>query len=258
MKRLRHTLTNGIMAPVLAIGMAGPAQAALKEVTMALSVRKLFIVAVLTLVGLFLAGTQQEAGAVATFVGVGGSVEIVGVVTPEASNFRYSYSIENHLGAIGTENGDDAVSGFSLPFFDPFSTSIVSSSITVPNAAWFFEFVAANADNWGYDPNNDPNANTYGAPASAFINPPFVLRFFTSTDPVFPYVTLPGFSYLSQFSPYNGPTVVDLSGGGMTIDPPLPLTPNSPPVPEPSTMLLLLGSGLAGLGFFRRRRKREA
>ena len=213
---------------------------------MALSVRKLFIVAVLTLVGIFLAGTRQEAGAFA-FLGEGGTVEIVGVVTADGPNFRYSYSLVNMTGAPG-----DIVSAFAFPFFDPFSTSIVSSSITVPTF-WSFDFVAATTSNWGYDPTTDPNANTYDAPASAFEFPPFVGRFFTLGIGVASYETLSGFSYLSEFGPGNGPVVVELSDGVFAVDPPQPITPNSP-IPEPSTMLLL-GSGLAGLGFFRRRRK---
>ncbi len=62
---------------------------------MALSVRKLFIIAVLTLVGIFLAGTRREAGA--SVMVVGGTINIEGVVTPVGPNFLYSYSIVNRL-----------------------------------------------------------------------------------------------------------------------------------------------------------------
>jgi len=217
---------------------------------MALSVRKLFIVTVLTLVGIFLAGTHQEVHALS--VVQTGTVEITGMATPEGPDTKYSYTIINNTTAPGEQ-----VFGFRLPFFDEESISIVSNSIMVPNAYWFFEFFAPNADGtWGYDPNADPLADSYGAPASAFEFPPFVGRFFTYKDPVLPYNTLSGFSFLSQFGAGNGPAVVELAAGVALTDPPQPITPNSP-IPEPSTMLLL-GSGLAGLGFFRMRRKREA
>jgi len=217
---------------------------------MALSVRKLFIVTVLTLVGLFLAGTRQEAGALSKVVT--GTIEIEGTVEAEDSKFKYSYKIINMTTAPVDPFGEQ-VFGFSLPFFDEESISIVSNSIMVPNQKWFFEFVAPTAANWGYDSTADPFADTYDAPGSAFEFPPFVGRFFTLTDPVLPYNTLPGFSFLSQFGAGNGPVVVELSYAMTTIDPPQPITPNSP-IPEPST-LLLLASGLAGLGFFRWRRK---
>ena len=214
-----------------------------------MSVRKLFIIAVLTLVGIFLAGTRREAGA--SVMVVGGTINIEGVVTPVGPNFLYSYSIVNMTGTV-TLTVAEQVFGFSLPFFDDQATSIVGGFITAPTL-WSFEFVTATPGNWGYDPTTDPSADSYDAEASAFIAPPFVLRFFTDTAPVLPYETLPGFSFLSQFGSGNGPVVVELSYNIAMIDPPQPITPNSP-IPEPSTMLLL-GSGLAGLGFFRRRKK---
>ena len=49
------------------------------------------------------------------------------------------------------------VTGFSLPFFDPFSPSIVSSSIMAP-AGWAGGFGATTMANWGYDSAGDPSA----------------------------------------------------------------------------------------------------
>ncbi len=54
------------------------------------------------------------------------------------------------------------------------------------------------------------------------------------------------FSSLAMADPLAG----DMSSGPVNVNP-------ESAIPDPSTMLLL-GSGLAGLGFFRMRRKREA
>jgi hypothetical protein len=197
-----------------------------------------------------------------------------GVVTPEGSNFRYSYTLVTS-GTIGgffpvdvTATVPGVVTRIALPIFDADAVFDLQSP-----QGWTGGLAVATPSNWPYVAANDPAKDTYDVPASEFEDPSHVViweRQFIN----FPFPTdttqsvieqVAGFSYLSAYGPGDGPVMLTqfFQPGEVTVafDPPLPSSPNSPfyqpptvPVPEPATATLGL-LGLAALaGAIRRRR----
>lgn len=219
-----------------------------------------------------LAGTAARA----EFVGSSGATQVTQL---ESGGYQYQYTITN--------TSDTALlSGWAIPFFDDAATSFVGgeSSIFAP-AGWSWTFTALTPDNtntaWGYVAADDPKNATYGAPGTAFDNPPYALAFFPdftniddlSLTAILPGASLGGFGYVSPYGsgvnvpfisvmiiPPTGPVsdITDLFQ--LTIgDPVIPQTPgfpNTTQTPEPASLVMLLTGSLTALCVSARRKRK--
>ena len=165
-------------------------------------------VALLSVLSLFVYSPSAARG------GIAASAQTT--VTPTADgNFQYDYTITN---TSDTEGPNLIVWG--MPFFDSAANSFVGgdSAIVAP-AGWTFLFAEltpsdpASQELWSYVAADDPKNASYGAPGSAFDNPPDALVFFI--DPfasplasITPGQSLGGFSYISQFAGTDRKSVV--------------------------------------------------
>lgn len=165
------------------------------------------------------------------------------VVTPVAGGFEYSYTITNT-----SEAGGPGLIAWAMPFFDDAAGSFVGE-ISAP-AGWGVLFTALTPSTtddeiWDYLAADDPKNDSYGAPGSAFDNPPYALLFFAdpfaSTPGIAPGASLGGFSYVSPFEGVNIPFIAGYDNLALTIgDPIAPRTENFPAaVPAPASVVLL-------------------
>jgi hypothetical protein len=215
---------------------------------------------VLALPGLMLTDTAH-----AGFIGASASssVTLLG-----DGNFAYQYTITNT-----SEAGEPNLSAWVLPFFDDEATTFVEDSIFAPAGwTWLFTAVSGPGDlsDWEYLATDDPKNATYGAPGSAFENPPYALVFLPDLvgillgevdyNPIAPETSLSGFGYVSPFGGTNAPFIAVYEDGQLTIgDPAIPQTPSFPSaqsIPEP-TSLVLCGLGAIGALVIGRRRRRS-
>ena len=140
------------------------------------------------------------------------------------------------------------------------SNSARQKQASIQTPVGWFAFVVPTPPAWSYDPGLDPDSGTYGIDPVHFIDPPFIVRFFTD-DPftygVTPFTTpfLDGFSFLSDYAAANGPAVVS-SSGPIIIDPSIPLGPGHPSFAPPAPTPAALPVGLIGLGALAIRRRR--
>lgn len=192
-------------------------------------------------------------------------------VTPVEGGFRYSYTITN-TSLVGEGPG---LLAWGMPFFDDAASSFVDgeASVFAPDGwTWLFTPLTSTSDDslWGYVAADDPKNDTYGAPGSAFDDPPYALVFYAdfpteegqTLQVIEPGGSLGGFGYVSPFDGVNVPFIAAFDNLQLTIgDPVAPRTPSFPAavqsVPEPAgAMFLLVGAVAAGVysGVARKRR----
>lgn len=191
------------------------------------------------------------------------------VVTPaEGGGFEYRYTITN----TSTEGGPSLLT-WGMPFFDNAAASFVNgeASIFAPAGwTWIFTELTPSTSNdlWGYVAADDPKNDTYGAPGSAFDNPPYALVFLVdifngNTTGILPGGSLGDFGYVSPYSGVNVPFIAGFNNLQLTIGDPIgPQTPTFPvatqDVPEPTSMVMLVTGGLvviSAMGFRRLKRR---
>jgi hypothetical protein len=222
-----------------------------------------------------LLGLCNSAGAIAI-----GSAEITGTVDDLGGGvYQYNYTVvylfsdtivvpalAGDVGPALQPIPGPIVDSFLIPFFDLETVAVIPGSIQAP-PGWSAEFLATAGSIWDYDPLADPDADTYGAPAEVYIDPPYVLQYSADLLPAGPIVPGPGpelsgFSFQSLYSDTNGPVVIGFTEGEFgqvtaIIDPPHVASPSFPGfaeavIPEPATLSLL---GLGLLAVARRRRR---
>lgn len=216
-----------------------------------------------------------QAEAHAEFVGSSGATQVTQL---ESGGFQYQYTITN--------TSDSALlTGWAIPFFDDAATSFVGgeSSIFAPTG-WSWTFTALTPDTtntaWGYVAADDPKNATYGAPGTAFDNPPYALAFFPdfnniedlSQTAILPGASLGGFGYVSPYGsgvnvPFVAVMIIPPTGPinditdlfqltiGDPVTPQTPGFPNTAQVPEPTPLVMLLTGGLTALVASARRQR---
>jgi hypothetical protein len=214
------------------------------------------------------------------------------VATPSGGLFQYDFTVFN------TSTPDEInplIVNWELPFFSLDDLDI--SSITSPEG-WVFEiinpsdstFIYNNPNgpygeySWDWDAATDPtllaDPNAYGPNVDVFVDPPFLIHWYTTPDdigdglflptaPIAPGSSLSGFGFESDFASVNAPYQSSwFLQPPVTGDPPIPGsafgTPFSPArqqaqggvIPEPAS--IGIWSLLAATVAFRVRRRKAA
>lgn len=149
---------------------------------------------------------------------------------PSANTATYTLDIRS-------PPGGPRIDRFFIPGLGP--NFVLPPSVIVP-PNWNGAVVPGPGSGWNYDPFSDPKFGFYSPtiPPSLWINPPFVLRFDTNTNPVLPGNNQGGFSFKSPKKPIQGPALFGPQGDPnvFPIDPLVPGLVSF--VPEPSTLAL--------------------
>ena len=209
------------------------------------------------------------------------------VITENAGVFTYNYTVFNDstdpYGGEG-EGGEFLLVDWELPFFE--NPANVIFNIQSPDG-WEFEILEGVDDSseyynnpngfygdyqWDYDPNNDPFAANYDQPAESYVDPPFILHWYTvdvpdssPDNPIFPLESLDGFSfdtlvsedvnvpYLASFffePPIQGDPPSP-GGSGFGVPRTVPQVQTGVPEPLTSSFSILAAAGM--LSYLRRR-----
>lgn len=180
-------------------------------------------------------------------------VSLVGTVIPEDGLYRYHYQLRN---TTDTELSQ-RVTEFLLPLFR-LEDVVPGSVVSAPG--WSHEFLTGSAiADSSWSEYLEIIGSSY-LPFS-FIHPPVVLRWFAEDDGggLLPDA-IGEFSFLSQYTAINAPYVATLADPTYyhVGDPPVPYSGSILATPEPLSLVLFGGVGLAGLGLARRRRFAES
>lgn len=196
----------------------------------------------------------------AVFVGASSATQTTDL---GGGNTEYRYTITNT-----SNSGGPNMLEWAIPFFDDAATSFVGgeSSIFAP-PGWDHLFTAltpaAPGDtSWDYVAADDPKNDTYGAPGTAFDNPPYALVFYTFSDFVPAGDSRGDFGFVSSYSGANVPFIAGFDNLQLTIGDPIgPITPSFPvsnfsigQFPEPTSLTLLALGALAAISWRRRRK----